>query len=601
MAKMKWGRAAAIVFLVLSLAACVQEEAVLGESTAVPSPPPTIEPTVTETAVPATATVGEETAALPLPMQTPTPPSLLAEVPDLKQLSEVPIDTSSTYRLKTPDFDLLHDWLRAARETPERGLPYFHIFDLLAFDFARSFPHGAGQLEPIFQENEYPGMYLDERMIWPVLQTAVVAHLNQNQISLEDRNQIDILELTVIPQATDLNSDGVLEWLLAVESKDLYILGVIPLIVEQSGQYAILPNTIDPINTSNTGTYVDGISQVIFDFDFTGDDIVDILRIEQGYLGGPFGYIDVYMWNGSGIYRLERIDISVRSFKPYATFELDDFTGDGVVDVRVIKTHEVNFNCTWDEVDIYSWNGRIPQHQLMEDNQMPDTPECAMFHAITPSRPYSEAVLAENSRIELLESALSRLTLEAAPSADYLALGYLHLAMAYLEQNDVGKAQETFDQLYNLPDTATFAQLAKDLYAENDGDLLSVCQQLYTEPEQVEETGISDYIYEGSVTGFFGVGSELLNPEAICPYPQHITDELRTVSLPANQHPATSLSQLGYTFSQYDSFNLDSDASLEWLGVVQKEEARLVLFDEMDGVFKPVILSNICLDCQDAL
>jgi hypothetical protein len=232
---------------------------------------------------------------------------------------------------------------------------------------------------------------------------------------------------------------------------------------------------------------------------------------------------------------------------------------------------------------------------------MPDTPECAMFHAITPRNYYSEAVLAEKSRVELLESALGQLTLETAPSADYLALGYLHLAMADLEHNEFSRAQQTFDQLYSLPDSASFAQLVKELYAENDGNLLSVCQRLYTAPEQVEATGISDYIYEGSVTGFFGAGSALLNPDAICPYPQLITGRLMALSLPANQHPATSLSQLGYTFSQYDSFNLDSDASLEWLGIVQKEETHLVLFDELDGVMKPVVLSNICADCQDAL
>lgn len=220
---MKWGWVGAALFLMFSLVACVERQEVALESTAVPTPLPTIEPTVTETAVPAIATVVEETAVPTLapPTETPTPPSPLANVLDFQQLAEVPLDASAAYNLRTPDYDLLHDWLRVARVTPERGLPYYHIFNLLAFDFARSFPHGAGQLEPVFQESEYPGGYLAERLTWPLLETAVVAHLNQNQISLEDGNPIDIPELTVIPQATDLNSDGVSEWLLAVESKDL--------------------------------------------------------------------------------------------------------------------------------------------------------------------------------------------------------------------------------------------------------------------------------------------------------------------------------------------------------------------------------------------
>ena len=130
----------------------------------------------------------------------------------------------------------------------------------------------------------------------------------------------------------------------------------------------------------------------------------------------------------------------------------------------------------------------------MEETQMPDTPECVMFHAITPDNHYSEAVLAEKSRVELLESALAQLTLETAPSADYLALGYLHLAIAYLEQNDFSKAQQSFNQLYNLPEDASFAQLVKELYAENGGDLPDICRQLYTAPEQVEDRGLKYFL-----------------------------------------------------------------------------------------------------------
>ena len=358
-------------FMIL-LGACVRGEEVVGE-TAVPTQPSAIiQPTVTGTAVPVSVVAETAVATPTIPTETPTPLSPLAEVIDLQTLPEVPVDFSTTYILKTPDYDLLHDWLRAARETQDKS-SYYHIFDLLTFDFSRSFPQGAGQLEPIYQENEYPGSFLAERLTWPVLETAVVAYLNQNQISLEDGKSINILELTLNPKAVDLNSDDVLEWLVKVESKDLYILGAIPLTIEQSGQYTILRNTIDPINTSNTG-YIDGNAQVAFDFDFTGDGNIDILRVEQGYLGGPFGYIDVYTWNGSGLYLLEKINISVPSFKPNASYEIGDFTDDGVVDVKVTTSHEVNFNCAWDEVDIYSWNGRTSQH-LLTEAQTPDTPE----------------------------------------------------------------------------------------------------------------------------------------------------------------------------------------------------------------------------------
>ena len=121
---MKWRWVFVGAFLVLGLlVACVEGEEVVMR-TAVPSPPPTIEPTVTETAVPVTEV--EETTTLTIPAETPIPPSPLHES---------------------------------------------------VFDEARG------------------GLYLDERLTWPFLQTAVVSYLNQNQLVLEDGNIVSLLNL----------------------------------------------------------------------------------------------------------------------------------------------------------------------------------------------------------------------------------------------------------------------------------------------------------------------------------------------------------------------------------------------------------------------
>lgn len=81
-----------------------------------------------------------------------------------------------------------------------------------------------------------------------------------------------------------------------------------------------------------------------------------------------------------------------------------------------------------------------------------------------PQRYYSEAVLAEKSRTELLEEALNRLSLESAPSADYLALGYLHLAMAHAVQGDHAAAAAAFAHINTLPADSPFVKLVTDLY-----------------------------------------------------------------------------------------------------------------------------------------
>ncbi|MCA9933658.1 MAG: tetratricopeptide repeat protein [Ardenticatenaceae bacterium] len=583
----------AVLFVVL-LAACGGKEKVAG-ATAVPTPTqPPATTTLTPAWTPMPTAVATETA---VPTPTITPPSPPVDILDLSMLSAVSVDETITYGLKTPSYEFVRDWLYAEREVPDRSVLLFYFLPFLSFDFTHSFPNGAGDLSIVVHGilDHGEGYYQSEE-IWPLLETAVIARLNENNISFEDGKRINISLVTLNPKAVDLNEDGSNEWLVEVEAGALDILGVIPLMVDSSGQYAILPNTIIPVNTWQ----YDDIAQVDFDYDFTGDGHVEILQAMQGYfLGGTHGSINVYTWNGSGFYALDEIDMTVAKFKPVPVFEVADFTGDGIVDIQVTTPHEVNFDCAWNEVDIYSWQDGTPQFSLSPSNETPETPECAMFHAITPSSWYSDKVLAEKSRVELLEFALNQLSLETAPSADYLALGYFHLAMAYLEQNDVTGARQAFNELSNLPDEVTFALLVRNLYAENGGDLLDVCWQLYQLPELAEQTGIRDYIYAGSVTGYFGPGSENINRNAICPFPQVVQERLAALTLPLSQHPKDSLAQHGFDFLDYGTVNIDDDPEEEWFGLVEQGDVYLTLLDQIDGGLKPIIFTTACFECKE--
>ncbi|MBK7177894.1 MAG: hypothetical protein IPH82_12025 [Chloroflexi bacterium] len=131
-----------LVFCLLWLAACgADAPEVLPTATAVPPQPPTALPS---------PTMGVTETAAPTPTE--TPPSPLAHISDLTKLPAIPIDNSKTYNLKRPSYEFLRDWLQAARETPISILPKYYILDLLAFDFARSFPEGADSLDPIFKK-----------------------------------------------------------------------------------------------------------------------------------------------------------------------------------------------------------------------------------------------------------------------------------------------------------------------------------------------------------------------------------------------------------------------------------------------------------------
>ena len=581
-----------IFLLSIGLLGCQQEREELVTETAV-SPQPTA--TTVPTATPSPTIVTTETA---VPSPTPTLPSPLAGIADLTTLPEISIDETVAYTLKTPSYDFMRDWLSAARETPNRrdDLLIYYTADLLSFDFARNYPNGEGNLENIvvnIEENDLELFFYPE--VWTVLQTAVVAHLNQNQIQLKHDTAVNIPAVTLLPYAIDLNGDGAKEWLVKVESNRLRILGAIPLSTTQAGQYAILPNTIEPISTR----LYDEIAQVNLGLDFTGDFNEEILLAKRGYLGGPVGDVSIYSWNGYGFYLLEKIDISVASHKPLPVFETSDFNDDGVMDVKVTTFHEINFECAWDEVDIYSWVDDLPQHLLMEDVP-PDIPQCAMFHAITPQRHYSDVVLAEKSRTELLEEALSQLTLETAPSADYLALGYLHLAIDYLAQNEDAKAVETFAQINTLPADSSFVQLVMELY-EEESDLAGVCQRLFSEPELAEETDIRSYIHAGSVRGYFGPGSEAFNRMAICPYPSLNPKPAEDVfpSISVGQSVESGLIANNFQTFHGELLDFDSDGELEWIGLAENAYLNLVIYDLVDEVWEPVLIENTCNDCHD--
>ncbi len=107
-----------LIGLLVLLVACVEGQEVAVESTAVPTPPPTIEPTVTETAVP-THTTPSRTL---LPTVTITPESLMLfePGPDDQPYPAIPISNTdiSNYELTEPDAAILFQiLLLTTRET----------------------------------------------------------------------------------------------------------------------------------------------------------------------------------------------------------------------------------------------------------------------------------------------------------------------------------------------------------------------------------------------------------------------------------------------------------------------------------------------------
>lgn len=514
-----------LIAIFLALATCARDEAT-GLATAVPhqpAPAATAPPSHTPVAVGVATAVA--TATVSTPVVSPSPLPVLAGVDSMGELPEVPYTETVVYHLHKPSPELMQNWLRLAlaektiASNAFQGLQY-PLGALIQHDLTRHYPSGLDIFDQLVTEIDLYN-FLREDILWSFIPIWLVNALNQAEISLQAAQPVTVGPATFTPQALDLDKDGLDEWMLILNGETLPVKGVIPLQLGSDGLYHIIPNDL-----RTAGRIYFDSARFSLEYDFNGDGVLDILQSKQSYfLGGTNGTVEVYAWDGVGIYALDRIDITVGAFKPLPLFAVADFTGDGIADVQITTPHYLNLGCEWDEVDIYSWPESQPEYRL-QDNQPPEKPECLLLHAITPLGNISKSILEENSVIALLERGLSQFTIESAPSADYLALGYLHLAAAYAANRDDAQARQTISQLDLLPTDAPFVRLLKEIYAEEGQDVVLLCERLYNEPELAQQTDIAEYIYEGSVAGFFGAGSEMINADAVCPYERLIQGRL---------------------------------------------------------------------------
>jgi hypothetical protein len=242
-----------LVGLLILLVACVEGQEVAVEHTAVSTPHPTIEPTVTETAVPAPATVVEETAVLvptatPLPTATPIP-----QDPFLRptSLPTVAFEAGVEYRLIQPPFESLLEAIRREAEFEDIHVgeyqgrsPNYPIYGMIEADiknfYGESPPVSARFVNDISLTSYYFGWYYPPEVLLYLLENAILQYLNQLPKELHNELTIEQDGFKLMVYSIELDGDSTSEWIVQFESHIFKARIFLLLDQIESGQYEII-------------------------------------------------------------------------------------------------------------------------------------------------------------------------------------------------------------------------------------------------------------------------------------------------------------------------------------------------------------------------
>ena len=578
-----------IGFLSLLLFACQQEP----ENTPVVEPDPT--PSALPTPLPPTPSLPP--APTPTPTRQPsaqfTPEATIeaglfrATTAPTPLPSFVPIDANFiNYQLHPPSAEaeliVLHQIARELLDQISQDDPflshlnYYSLGQFIEADLATFFPDGFPEAINLLDDESYivprPSWYMPTMAHAHILQDGFIQYLQQNQYQLkaDETVETEILWFTATP--VELDGDLLPEWVVKIDFRLWQTTALVLLKEISPGNYVRLPASF-PVFSERF--YADGQTTVDVNYDFTGDGISEIIIHNDTYLGGG-GRSEIFwifIWQTDRLTRLQVIDLEYASYER-PVYDFADHTGDGIADIRVVSPYNRNLGCKWDETDLYSWNGLTTQF-VLETDDYPDIPVCNVYRGAWPF--HGRLTVAE--RTVLLERAVEQFAVEPAPSADYLAFVYFHLAMLYTTEGRDDLARQTLDLLYQLPQDVHLVTLYTEVYESVNHSPLASCRQLLQRAPEMMESEMADYI-SGFAT--LGIGGDETEPDArlVCPLVEVVRGRVATLSPLQTANPVTAMTELGYSLAFTQTTNLDSDPELEWIGILEPIAPSLVIFDQ---------------------
>lgn len=335
---------------------------------------------------------------------------------------------------------------------------------------------------------------------------------------------------------------------MEVISEAYNLRGWIPLDETRDDGYTLIPNDIHHENLARG-------ESTTFQFtpDLNGDGLDDwVTHFDGQALGTQFGELKVYGRVGLQLKLLETI-----ALKPGYTFDIDDHFNIGVTKIRVAIPRSLNFECTWQQLNWYRWQGAEKKYST-NNEAPPDTPVCLAAQAFT-------APLSTREAIDFLTGALMGVLPENTPSPDYLALLRVHQAMLYAARHDDPRAIATLDSLAQFTDSP-FAELASAYWATSKASPLIFCEQMQAAAQrrEPEQTDLAPYLTP--VALFTAYGDSLSSYESlICPLRQLVIWRMANEAIPAAHPPVETLQARGYSFVGTYSLNIDADEEPEWI------------------------------------
>ncbi len=574
-------------FLSLLLFACQQES----ESTPVVEPDPTpstlptslpltpsIQPSFTHTPRPSLTIEGTATAnivATPAPRVTPLP----IAVPYTPGFTAYQLHPPSPESLRNVFHQIVQDRMREnANHVPT--LDYWYLGEFMRADLQKYIPSGFPVAMTWLTDNSLaepgPNWYMPTVAHNHVLLDGFLQVVQQTQYQFESDVTVEWEGVSFTPYAIELDGDSLTEWVVLVDFPVWTHRSIVFLDETESGHYqqlpAELPDFLGPF-------YPDSVTTVDLSHDFTNDGLKEVVIYDKAtLLGGAVGArLWIYTWDQARFVLLQEIDLTYNYRWLAPTFEFTDYTDDGVEDIRVRTPYVRELGCEWEATDLYSWNGLEPQF-VLEMNNYPDIPLCNVYQSIFTFR----SQLTVTEREVMLERAIDQFSTEPAPSVDFLAFVYFHLAMLYATDGRDDLAQQTLDALYQLPSDARLVELYTDVYESVNQSPLATCRQLLARASEMMESEIADNISELAI---LGVGGDENHPEAdlVCSLGDVVRGRVATLSPLSTTNPVTAMTELGY--------------SLAFTQTAQPGHRSRTGVDRYFGAYRPIpgdFRSNLC-------
>ena len=379
----------------------------------------------------------------------------------------------------------------------------------------------------------------------------------------------------------DLDGDGEDEWFVEAELLRYGIRVFLPFKLNEDGELYLLPNDLQ----LQPGRFLQN-SDVILDHDFNGDgrsEIAIITQVDGSTAWGYPGAIDIYSWNGEGLYQVQSIDIGGRTFAELARYDFADFTSDHQIDIRVYRPHSLAFGCSWDEIITFSWQGN-QVYQIVEGTAVPDTAVCQVENALYAPDP--------KLKVERLETILEKLSPDNAPSTSYLAMLKVHLAMAYAEMLQDSKAEEILNSIHALSSDSEYAQLVNEHYNSSNGSFIVFCQNLFQDGDRALDTDIGKYLIEERPFHFAPLTSSYW---LLCPFDSVLKGRLEMTDFPESVSPIDTLAL--QNISVDFPFEMDNGSEEIWLGFIH---TNLIAWHLEDGKWWPSTIFRFESPIKDA-